>query len=122
MRKLLINSCLTVFALLAPLKVAAAGCGDVTKIMFIETYAFVPDVHYICSGQSVAIYNRSSQYITFTYKDYYGRTTTESNLRSGSYIWISNATSLYNVYYYSNRRYTYLTNGTVKLGTAPDSY
>jgi hypothetical protein len=122
MRKLLMNSCLTIFALLAPLAAAAGDCGSVTKIMRIELNGYVPDVHYICSGQSVAIYNQTGQYVTFYYKDSYGRTTKQSDLRSGSWIWISSATSIYSSTYTQSRRTVYLADGTVRSGTAPDSY
>jgi hypothetical protein len=121
MGKLSINICLTILALLVPLKAAAAGCGDVTKIMYIERYAFAPDAHYICSGQSVAIYNRSGRTMYFSYNDNIGAKRS-TGLYNGSYTWLSNATPIYDVYYVQNDRRYYITSGTVKLGTAPDSY
>ena len=103
-------------------RVSAADCGPSTKIMRIEKYAFVPDVQYMCCSQPVVVYNVSGRYMSFTYKVLYGRTTSESNLRSGSYIWLYSPTSIYNVRYYYNREYTYLTDEEVKSGTGPDSH
>ncbi|WP_386682949.1 hypothetical protein [Loktanella sp. R86503] len=122
MRKLLIHSCLTIFALLAPMKAAAIGCGDVTKIMRIEPTGYVPDIHYICSGQSVAIYNQTGYYVTFYYTDVYGRTTKYSDLRSGSWIWLSSAVTITNSTYTKSRSTVKLANAAVKVGVAPDSY
>ncbi|SFK74645.1 hypothetical protein [Loktanella salsilacus] len=122
MRKLLMNSCLTIFALLAPLAAAAGDCGSVTKIMRIEPYGYVPDIHYICSGQSVAIYNQTGQYVTFYYTDAYGRTTKQTDLRHGSWIWISSSVSIYNSTYTRDRQTYRLANASVRSGTAPDSY
>ena len=114
---------LTLMASLAPIAASAAECGPGTKVVKIKPRAFVPDVQYLCGGQSVVVYNETGNYleVSFKYRDAYNQERIVTRLPQGASIRLYAATSIYLVETYG--RYVYrIPNGQVLCGMAPDSY
>ena len=126
MHRVIRHLCLPLLALIAVLSLpetaSAANCGPNTKIMVIEKYGLVPDLQYICSGQTVVIYNRSGTDISFKYVDRYGRQYSTPRIRYGYTITLDAATSLWDVRTYGLWSNYYLMSAEIRNGTAPDSY
>ena len=99
----------------------AADCGANVHIVNIENRGFFPDKQYFCPGQVVYFKNRTSSYISFYYKDSYGRNTWTNYIRSGQYFGpLSNATPIFSGK--STQRYAPdLWDAELIQGIAPDS-
>lgn len=114
---------LTLLASLATVRAHAAECGPNTKVVKIKPRAFVPDVQYLCGGQTVVLYNETgnNQYVSFKYRDAYNQEKTVTYLRQGAGIQLNAATSIYSVETYGRYGY-WIPNGRILWGMAPDSY
>ncbi|MFZ3581159.1 hypothetical protein ACOI1H_03180 [Loktanella sp. DJP18] len=121
MRRHLMIIGLTLLASLAPIRAHAAECGPNTKIVKIKPHAFVPDLQYLCGGQSVVLYNETGNSVSFKYRDAYNQEKTITNLRHGSGIQLYAATTVYSVVTYGRSGYG-IPNGRMLWGMAPDSY